>query len=155
MTGFYFVEVMKVKTRVCYRKLISPLEIFVHSQYSFHCHCSLLVQTDCIFDIYFRFFFFLRINSEPCRLEPKCARLAIGTCGKAEELALLLLQKDLHLESYSPHTVTRTFWSVWFERSLFSTAFPSLLSGREYLCWPSYTLTSRQNTFLTDGHLGI
>lgn len=27
---FYFVEVMKVKTRVCYRKLISPLEIFVH-----------------------------------------------------------------------------------------------------------------------------
>lgn len=31
VTGFYFVEVMKVKTRVCYRKLISPLEIFGHS----------------------------------------------------------------------------------------------------------------------------
>lgn len=30
VTGFYFVEVMKVKTGVCYRKLISPLEIFLH-----------------------------------------------------------------------------------------------------------------------------
>jgi len=31
VTEFYFVEVMKVKTRVCYRKLISPLEIFLRS----------------------------------------------------------------------------------------------------------------------------
>lgn len=59
VTRFYFVEIMEVKTGACYRKLISPLEIFLHSGYSFHINCSLLflVRANCISAIDFYFIF--------------------------------------------------------------------------------------------------
>lgn len=103
VTGFYFVEVTKVKTRVYYRKLISLLEIFLRGWYSFHLNCSLLflVQADHIFAIYFSCGRGLRVNSEQDSLEPDCAWLCTGTCGKAEALVLYPLEKEPQLESFS------------------------------------------------------